>query len=381
MNTLAAARVTQRPGLVLLICALTSTTLTQQPQKQAPIIGDFIIRHEWNDNFFVKPDPVPANRTRFQVRPRFEVETDSLRMGLGADIIYSRDNNLEPKDVPLPLALIRDNYDSRSIRLDLAYLGINLGGVKVNAGRMAMPFRVTDMIWDKDLRIQGGSAVWVLHQGGTGEPTARASGIYSRGGHVFGDSEDVGGASLGKGVTITGGSLDLGFGSGKRVDVSATYLKFDKLEHLERKIRRQNTRVAGGPPVREFGVIDLALRFRTDAPFPMQVVLDGARNHKAPNQRNGLWAALVLGSLIDGRFRGEYTYASMDKDVTVAAYAGDDFFWGTGWLGHRAEFAFAQSPKSSFHVIGQMQQFKDAPNVAERTNWLRRLRLEVRRTF
>jgi hypothetical protein len=113
----------------------------------------------------------------------------------------------------------------------------------------------------------------------------------------------------------------------------------------------------------------------------MQVVVDGATNRKAPDQKNGLWAALVLGSLRDNRFRGEYTYAKMDKDVTVAAYAGDDFFWGTGWRGHRAEVAFAQSPKSSVHVIGQMQQFKDAPNVAERTNWLKRLRVEARRTF
>jgi hypothetical protein len=113
----------------------------------------------------------------------------------------------------------------------------------------------------------------------------------------------------------------------------------------------------------------------------MQVVLDGARNRKAPDQRNGFWGALVLGSLIDNRIRGEYTYAKVDRDVTVAAYAGDDFFWATGWLGHRAEVAFAQSPKSSFHVIAQMQQFKDSAILAERTNWFKRLRLEARRSF
>ena len=379
MNINTAVRFTYRLGLILLALLPASPALAQQ-QKQAPITGDFMIRHEWNDNFFAKPDPVPGSRTRFQLRPRFEVETESLRMGLGADLNYAKDNNLEPEDVPLPLALIRDNYDSRSIRLDLAYLGINVGGIKVDAGRMMMPFRLTDMIWDKDLRIQGGSATWVLHQSETGEPTARVSGIYSRGSHVFVDSVDAEGSSVGDGVTIKGGSLDLGFGAGKRADLSVTYLQFDKLQHLERMIRRQNTRVAG-ELTREYGVIDVTLRLRTDTPIPIQVVLDGARNHKAADQKNGIWAALVLGSLRDARFRGEYTYAKMDKDVTVAAYAGDDFFWGTGWLGHRAEIAFAQSPKSSFHVIGQMQQFKDAPNVAERTNWLRRLRIEARRTF
>lgn len=380
MNMKLVVRPAFRLGLHLLAFSLATPALAQQ-QQQAPITGDVLIRHEWNDNFFTKPDPVPASRTRFQIRPQFEVETNVLRMGLGADINYSKDNNLEPKDIPLPLALIRDNYDSRSIRLDLAYLGINLStAIKVDAGRMKMPFRLTEMIWDKDLRIQGGAAVWTIHQNETGEATARVSGIYSRGSHVFIDSLDTEGSSAGEGVTITGGSLDLGFGSGKRVDLSASYLKFDKLEHLERMIRRQNTRV-NGLLTREYEVMDLTLRLRTDAPFPMQVVAAGARNRKAPDQRDGVWAALVLGSLVEGRFRGEYTYAKMDKDVTVAAYAGDDFFWATGWRGHRAEFAFAQSPKSTFHVIGQMQQFKDAPIVAERTNWLRRLRIEARRTF
>ena len=380
MNKEAAVQSLFRVALIVGLGFLASPTSAQQ-QKQAPITGDFMIRHEWNDGFFTKPDPVPANRTRFQLRPQFEVETELLRMGVGADVNFSRDNNLKPKDVPLPLALIRDNYDSRSIRLDLAYLGVNLStAIKLDVGRMPMPFKLTDMVWDHDLRIQGASAVWTFGQSATGEPVARASGIYSRGSHVFVDSVKTEGSSLGEGVTIKGGSLDIGFGSSKRVDITGTYLQFDKLENLERMIRRQNTRV-GGVLTREYGVIDVTLRLRTSTPFPMQVVLDGARNHKAVDQRNGVWATLVLGSLVQNRFRGEYTYAKVDKDATVAAYAGDDFFWATGWLGHRAEFAFAQSPKSSFHVIAQMQQFKDAPNLAERTNWLKRLRLEARRKF
>jgi Putative porin len=380
MNKKAAASLSFGLAPLILLGVLAPEALAQA-QKQAPITGDVLIRQEWNDGIFTKPDPVPSNRTRFQIRPRFEVETQILRMGLGADLNYSKDNNLEPKDVPLPLALIRDNYDARSIRLDLAYLGLNLSSaIKLDAGRMVMPFRLTDMIWDRDLRIQGGSAVWTLVPGKTGEAIARVSGLYSRGSHVFADSEDPKGSSLGKGVSLAGGSLDLGIGSAKRVDFSGSYLVFDHLENLERMIRRQNTRV-NGELTREYQVIDLTLRLRTSKPFPMQVVLDGARNRKAPDQRNGVWAALVLGSLRDSRFRGEYTFAKVDRDVTVAAYAGDDFFWGTGWLGHRAEVAFAQSPKSSFHVIAQMQQFKDSANLLERTNWVKRLRLEARRTF
>jgi len=376
MNIKAASRITRLA--LLLVPALAVAPASAQQQKQAPITGDIIIRQEWTEDFFTTPDPVPASRTRFWIRPKFEIETSMLRMGLGIDASYSTDNNLEPEGVPLPLKLIRDNYISRNIRLDIAYLGTNLGAVKVDAGRMPMPFRLTNMIWDQDLRIQGGAAQWTLYQGKTAEPMVKASGIYSRGSHVFADSADPKGSSLGEGVTIKGGSLDLGYGENKRVDFSGTYLQFDKLNLLEPMIRRQNTRV-GGDIVKEYAVIDLILRFRTNAPFPMQVVVDGARNHKAENQRNGFWVTAVLGSLVNGKVRGEYTYAKVDRDVTVAAYAGDDFFWGTGWLGHKAELAFAQNAKATFHVIGQMQQFKDSANLAERSHWVKRLRLEVRK--
>jgi hypothetical protein len=350
--------------------------------QQAPITGDFLIRQEWNDDFFATPDVTPAKRTRFRLRPRFEVAANVLRLTVGGDFNWSTDDNLKPKDITLPLNIIRDNYDSRSARLDLASIGLNLTTkIRAEVGRIAMPMRLTEMIWDRDLRVQGVTADWVVHQGQAVEPIVRLSGVYSRGSHVFGDSEEIDGSSVGKGTTLSAGAIDLGFGTNRRVEFTAAYLKFDHLEHLERMIRRQNTRVAGGPPVREFEVMDLVVRLRTDAPFPMQLVLDGSRNRKAPDQRDGIWASLVLGSLKEMRFRGEYTYAKVDKDATVAAYAADDFFWTTGWLGHRAEFAFAQNERTTVHLIGQIQQFKDAPNVAERSHWVKRLRIEARRTF
>lgn len=340
-----------------------------------------LIRQEWTDGFLTRPDVVPANRTLVQVRPRFEAQGRSLRLGVGAEINYSSDNNLEPKDVSLPLTLIRDNYDSRSIRLDIAYAGLVVAqGLNIDVGRMPMPFRTTDMVWDKDLRVQGVSGSWSFGVGKTGEPTVRLSGIYSRGSHTFADSLEKDSSSVGEGVTVKGGSVDLGFGSTTRVDLTASYFQWDKLSELETMIRRQNTR-KGGLVAQEFGVLDTVLRFRTSAPFPIQVILNGATNRKAETLKSGYWATLVVGSLVEQRLRGEYTYAKVDRDVTVAAYAGDDFFWGTGWLGHRVDLGFAQSPKASFHIIGQMQQFKDSANLAERSNWVKRLRLEARRSF
>ena len=73
MNHKAAVRLSSSLAPLVVLGLLASPAAAQQ-QQQAPITGDVLVRQEWNDGFFTKPDPVPANRTRFQIRPRFEVQ-------------------------------------------------------------------------------------------------------------------------------------------------------------------------------------------------------------------------------------------------------------------------------------------------------------------
>ena len=60
------------------------------------------------------------------------------------------------------------------------------------------------------------------------------------------------------------------------------------------------------------------------------------------------------------------------------AYAGDDFFWQTGWAGHRGDIGVRASDRSSFHAVAQLIRFKDSPNTDEQQHWIRRYRLELR---
>jgi hypothetical protein len=79
--------------------------------------------------------------------------------------------------------------------------------------------------------------------------------------------------------------------------------------------------------------------------------------------------------------RLEYTYAKVDKDATLAAYNSDDFFWGTGWEGHRADLGITTTRKNSIHGIAQWQRFKDSPDPTVRDQWVTRYRLEWRTNF
>ena len=133
-----------------------------------------------------------------------------------------------------------------------------------------------------------------------------------------------------------------------------------------------------GAIVNDYDVVDAIVRFRKDGSFPIQIVADGCLNTAVDDRNRGLWLALVAGSTLTSRVRAEYVYAFVDPDATLGAYPTDDFFWTTGWQGHKADLGFGIGSHVALHAIGQLQRFKDSPRVEERDNWVRRLRLEVR---
>ena len=76
--------------------------------------------------------------------------------------------------------------------------------------------------------------------------------------------------------------------------------------------------------------------------------------------------------------RLEYTYAKVDRDAGLGAFTTDDFFWATGWEGHRVDIGVRSGGHTSLHAIGQLQRFKDSPRPEEREDWIKRYRLEWR---
>jgi hypothetical protein len=95
----------------------------------------------------------------------------------------------------------------------------------------------------------------------------------------------------------------------------------------------------------------------------------------------GLWLAAVLGSTRTARGSLEYTFAQVDAEATLAAFAADDFLWETGWEGHRADIGIRLRENYALHGVLQRQRFKDAPQAVERDRWLDRYRVEIRARY
>lgn len=352
--------------------AQESPPVYQQQRSSTAFHLDGVSRQEWTDEVTF----VAKSRRVIRMKPRAEFQSKWLQLGLGGDFIYSSDHNTRPPEGTATLPLLRDNYKSRDARLDLAWVRFTpVRALSVQGGRFAMPVRFTEMIWDRDLRPQGGAATIDLGAVGPLQKLA-VTGVYARGSHIFPEGNAF---QFGDRDTVWVGSATATFSAGAkdRIELLGSYLKFDDLGFVDTRLRRQNTR-AGGVLIRPYEVVDLVARYHGEGRVSTTMAADYCWNTAVDADNRGLWLAVVLGSLATARGSLEYTYAQVDKDATLAAYTTDDFLWGTGWAGHRVDLAVRISDRASSHVVGQLQRFKDSPNQADRDTWLKRLRVEIR---
>ena len=143
----------------------------------------------------------------------------------------------------------------------LAWGKVKLGPVVAEGGRFIMPIPFTEMIWDQDLRPQGGAVALDFSSQSSSNRFA-LHGIYATGSHVFEDES-----------VMFGGGLELQLASGQdsSLQLVGSYLQFEDLNQLEVPIRRQNTRVAG-LIVNDYRVVDIIGRLSRGGQLPMQLV-------------------------------------------------------------------------------------------------------------
>ena len=378
------SRLMKRVLLAASLFALPTGAAAQDPQDPPDVYQpsnrlavevkvDGYLRQEWTDEITF----IDGSRQLGRVRPRLEVAVHRFTFGVGGDFLYGSQENTVPTPPVVNLPLLRDNYDARDARLDLAFARVEAGPVRLEAGRFPMPIRFTEMIWDRELRPQGGTLG--LEARGVG-PFARLSltGLGARGSHVF--PQDGGPFDFSDRETLWAGSASAVLGRGTTTfEVVGSYLTWSDLEHIDPRLRRQNTRATpGGPLGREYDVVDVVGRFVREGTVEVQLIGDYCWNTAVDDKNHGLWLAAVLGSTRNARASLEYTYARVEPDATLAAFAADDFLWETGWEGHRGDLGFRLRENWEAHGVAQWQRFKDAPLVADRDRWLDRFRVELR---
>lgn len=349
--------------------AQTAQAIYQQ-EKPYQFIVDGMYRQEWTKDLTCTkvddPEEIDESckRNRFQLRPRLELGTGAFTFGVGGDFSYSNRDNTVPGEGLTGETIIRDNYKSEDARLDIAFLRIETDWFGLEGGRMLMPVGLTEMIWDRDLRPQGGAVSLGVPFGDAGQ--FGITGLYSKGSHVFEDDETT--------MWMASGIIDTG-----AFELIGSFIRFEGLDGLDPRLRRQNSRrLDGSFRLERYDVFDVVLRLRKEGEVPTELVADFSWNLEANDNNRGTWLALILGDLATSRGRLAYTYANIDQDATVGAYNTDDFIWATGWEGHRAELEVKGGNYSSVAGVAQWQRFKIAPDTTVSEKWVKRYRLELR---
>lgn len=362
MRTLAATTL----FLVALPAAAQSPPVVYQEPKKLRFTLEALARYEWTEAF-VGAAPIPKDE-RFVswAFPGLEANLGKFQLGVAGGFYWSDQKNYEP--IPTPQ---RDNWKSRDARLDRAFAKFEASWLRLEGGRFTMPIALTEMIWDKELKPQGGS-LWLGVKDRGSVTRLGVTGLYAKGSHVFEDDTEVYAASA---------EAVFASGTDGSAQLIASYLEFQNLDTVRPYLRRQNSRATPGGLIRpEFRVVDGVLRLRRGGTLPLQLVADYCWNTAVDDDNKGLWLAASLGSIRSSRARLDYTYAKIDRDATLGEYAADDFLWTTGWEGHRADLGFRleERGRASLHGIAQWQRFKDAPSAAAREDWVRRYRIELR---
>ncbi len=351
--------------------ARSASAQSQAPVYQAPeklrFTLEALARYEWTQDIFVT-----ATTTREESRfvswafPGLEVNLGKFQLGAAGGFYWSDEQNYDP--IPNPQ---RDNFRSRDARVDQAFGKFDATWLRLEAGRYRMPIAFTEMIWDKELRVQGGSLSLGLHDRGSLK-SLELTGLYAKGSHVFEDETEV--------IAVSAEAV-FDAGMDGSVQLVGSYIDFRNLDTVQPFLRRQNSRATpGGLIGPAFQVVDGILRLRRGGALPLQLVANYCWNTAVDQDNKGLWLAAALGSIRSSRARLDYTYAKIDRDATLGEYNADDFFWTTGWEGHRADLGFRLEGRgrASLHGVAQWQKFKDSPREAERDFWQKRYRVELR---
>jgi hypothetical protein len=366
--------------LVLALLAIAPAAAPQEPdpvyqtqKRSVTLKADALVLEEWTRHLAVAPDTFQDDdRWRAQLRPRLEIDLDKVVLGVGGDFNYSSDENTKNLNPAFPI--VRDNYKSRDARLDLAFARLQPARwLRLEGGRFVMPVPFTEMIWDRDLRPQGGALSLDFRNHGGFESIVLTV-LGAKGSHVFDDD--------GTSMLVASLGATLRAGAQTKLELLGAYVAFKDVDKLEPILRRQNLRVAGPPAVSplalDYRVVDLVARLRSSGRVPTLLVAEYCWNTEADTLNKGIWGALVVGSTQTGRARLEYTYAKVDRDATQGAYAADDFLWTTGWDGHRLDLGVRTGPHTAVHAVGQLQRFKDSARDFDPDVWVRRYRLEMR---
>ncbi len=242
-------------------------------------------------------------------------------------------------------------------------------GDLVLGGKTRLPFRLSEMLWDDDLRPVGVGAVARLGWFRT-DALRLAGGWFNR-------------SRLGEDGRFGAGQLSVRVRGEASAEAEATlsYLRFDQLDMLARRgLARQNATVATPPGpafVADFQPIDLQLAGHARiGPVPVTARLDLIRNLGFDRDRDGARLRLALGGgSVPSGVEAGWVYQRIEREALPGAFNSDDWWFHTRMRGQQAWLQIGTDRPASVRLAGFIERRDDLSHDTRRLTAELKLRL------
>lgn len=317
------------------------------------LLGDLRVRGD----FVYEAPGDEVRRTRSLLRLGAAVTPrQTLELGAAFEAALGTDRNVDNRGN-------NDNEPSDGLNLDMAYARWRPAqGIALTAGRSELPFQLTALVWDADLRPIGGSVVARL-------PSRDFDAWrFTAGGYAVRSLEE-------RWTEVAAAQAGYSYQDGgpRGADVRAAFLHFGRTKSLVLDGLARTNRVRAGEFVSDYDLLDLQFAWRTlVSGLPGVAQAEWVENLGADSESSGWRATLAVGDrLAPGHVEVQYIFERLERDAVLAALNSDDWWFHSRLRGHRAVLAVAAGHGVTLEVSGSIERRDDL------ARWLKRLLLDL----
>lgn len=349
--------------------AASQTSAPASKASRLNISGDLRLRYEGN----FSDASVARNRGVIRARIRADYQINDW-LEIGGRIGTGNADDPNSDDVSLS-----DFADDLSVSLDQVYASFSHGGAVVRGGKIPLPFKRTDLVWDGDVNPQGASISYTTDFGGA---KINMAGLY------FIIDEDVAGPDS----DMLGGQIGFQTSPGADFSVQAAVAYYDyslaSLGGADAGDFRSNLLALDGSYLSDFNLLDVNGGF-TYAGFgdrwPVSLSGDYVKNFgSATNEDTGYSVDVSAGrAKYACDWRLAYGYMNAEVDAVFAAFSHDNLEIATSYELHSLSADYVID--SHFMLNATYYRYHALEGVSSATfpsdQWLNRLRLNAVVTF
>jgi hypothetical protein len=278
-----------------------------------------------------------------------------VRAEAGARGTFGSDSNTDPW-----APVLNETADTLAVDRLSVRVASRSGALAIAIGKQRSPLRLTEMIWDDDLRPVGIAAIARQDRSAA---TARIGLAWFARSRLDRDDAQVAVAQL---------SAALHEDAARGGDLALAWLHVESPVDLGRdQIQRQNAAVAtptGPVYAADFDVLDFQLGARTLAgSVPVSLRLDVATNTAVHAENNGVRVRLALGGPgVPAGAEAGWVFQWVEREALAGAFNSDDWWFHSRMRGNQLWLRFARGDLLELRLAGFRERREDLTTPTRR---------------